>query len=47
MLCMKHDLMDHFKFCSQDALEHTSPVSGLRHLYIGICLAISENFLVT
>ena len=44
-LCMYHDLVDIYKFCTQDApCLITGPVLGLRHLYIGICQPIIRKF---
>ena len=40
-LCMYYDLVDVYKFCTQDAPGLiTGPVLGLRHLNVGICQPI-------
>ena len=44
-LCMYHDLVDVYKFCTQGAPGHiTGLVLGLRHLYVGICWPIIRKF---
>ena len=45
MLCMKQQIVNLYKFCIQDAPGIImGPTAVLKHMYIGICLAIIRKF---